>query len=63
MFVSDTHTQWKLIDFQPDLFTVVFDSVVHRYQHNKFVICIQGLYCVDDNTYQADSHAVRSRFA
>lgn len=43
MLVSGTHTQWKPIDFQPYIFTVVFDSVVHRYQHNKIVICIQGL--------------------
>ncbi|MCW3772153.1 ash family protein [Shigella flexneri 5a str. M90T] len=41
MLVSGTHTQWKLIDLQSDLFTVVFDSVVHTAKHNKIVISAQ----------------------
>ncbi len=41
MLVSGTHTQWKLIDLQSDLFTVVFDSVVHTAKHNKIVIFVQ----------------------
>nr|WP_199268532.1 ash family protein [Escherichia coli] len=41
MLVSGTHTQWKLVDLQPDLFTVVFDSVVHELKHNKMVMFAQ----------------------
>lgn len=41
MLVSGTHTQWKLIDLQSDLFTVVFDSIVHELKHNKIVILAQ----------------------
>ncbi|HFO2261533.1 Rha family phage regulatory protein [Escherichia coli] len=44
MLVSGTHTQWKLIDLQSDLFTVVFDSIVHELKHNKIVMFAQ---CVD----------------
>lgn len=44
MLVSGTHTQWKLVDLQPDLFTVVFDSVVHVHKDNKIVISTQ---CID----------------
>ena len=46
MLVSGTHTQWKLVDLQPDLFTVVFDSVVHELKHNKMVMFVQ---CVDSS--------------
>ncbi len=41
MLVSGAHTQWKLVDLQPDLFTVVFDSVVHELKHNKMVMFAQ----------------------
>lgn len=44
MLVSGTHTQWKLIDLQPDLFTVVLNSVVHVHKDNKIVISTQ---CID----------------
>ncbi|EOD0212830.1 ash family protein [Escherichia coli] len=44
MLVSGTHTQWKLIDLQSDLFTVVFDSIAHELKHNKIVMFAQ---CVD----------------
>lgn len=44
MLVSGAHTQWKLIDLQSDLFTVVFDSIVHELKHNKIVMFAQ---CVD----------------
>ncbi|EOB4757611.1 phage regulatory protein, partial [Escherichia coli] len=44
MLVSGAHTQWKLIDLQSDLFTVVFDSIVHELKHNKIVMVAQ---CVD----------------
>ncbi|HFL4936780.1 TPA: ash family protein [Escherichia coli] len=43
MLVSGTHTQWKLVDLQPDLFTVVFDSVVHELKHNKMVMFAQHI--------------------
>lgn len=46
MLVSGAHTQWKLVDLQPDLFTVVFDSVVHELKHNKMVMFVQ---CVDSS--------------
>ncbi|WP_249533542.1 ash family protein [Escherichia coli] len=53
MLVSGTHTQWKLIDLQSDLFTVVFDSIVHELKHNKIVMfaqCIDSVIpgCVDN---------------
>ncbi|WP_249926445.1 ash family protein, partial [Escherichia coli] len=46
MLVSGTHTQWKLIDLQSDLFTVVLNSVVHELKHNKIVMFTQ---CVDSS--------------
>ncbi|WP_249923859.1 ash family protein [Escherichia coli] len=44
MLVSGTHTQWKLIDLQSDLFTVVFDSIVHELKHNKKVMFAQCVH-------------------